>query len=787
VQIECPYCRETSVVDAELEAGQHVRCAYCGRKFDYMPQSEPEVYRFDVGQVVGAYRIVRCIGEGGMGAVYEVVHAKLGAHYAMKVFTLSEGDAHEHLLRQKFLEEAKQLSAINHPNVAHVFDLEVDEKSGVPYFVMDLVTYVGGEPCTLDDIDCSQVSEDLVFQWFTEMCGVLDYVHSLGVIHRDIKLANILLNAHQHVVLTDFGVAKVFEGVLHRAVQGGCKTEGGQDYGMVFGTEHYMAPEITDGKAVTAAADVYSLGVAFFRMLTGTWYDEHPEAISRLSQRKYRWVSVLSAMLAPIARRPTILSALPGEASRNVAKTRRHTGTWKIVLSDNRGKTRLHAAMEKARWAQEETERRRLLLKRGSLLLVAGLAILLLRPGCQWVNRKMEEREICKQQAAADARHKEEENRQRIEREHREIEERKSRVKAAYHARNNRWEDVLSRCRKIDVFRDAIAGVKRRIKEVKALVRAESYPYDDAQTKEVISRSDEIQALIDALERNEKAYEKSNALHHECWDGLEKSSENPLIKVDVDVRRLFEEAKKVVCTGNDCAKKQEFHRAVQFYSRARELLRECVRLTKAKEEAEMSAKRQAMDDKAKVVAEAQNVLARVKETKDFERVRKHYNEVREKIKTTKDRSEYGDIVAPLESVEQKLACMEEFYKLVQRTHNRKIEVLGRQQSVRWQQSTKCIVLEAGNVRWDCDWWSVVVSNQKGLLSDVANGLIRKQPVAERVRLYLGAALTLKAFSNEVPENKKLFAKWSSSALEDDRLRVIIESEFPEVESKGVHR
>ena len=96
------------------------------------------------GQQIGTYRIVRLLGKGGMGAVYEVEHMQLGVHYALKTFTLEEG--HVEVLKNKFLTEGKVLARLHDPRLVRVFDLNFDETTGMPYFVMDLVLSEDGKP-----------------------------------------------------------------------------------------------------------------------------------------------------------------------------------------------------------------------------------------------------------------------------------------------------------------------------------------------------------------------------------------------------------------------------------------------------------------------------------------------------------------------------------------------------------------------------------------------------------------------------------------------------------------
>ena len=159
--------------------------------------------KLETGDEVGQYRIVRELGRGGMGAVYEVEHVKLGVHYALKAFALENG--HVEALKNKFLAEGKVLARLHNPNLVRVFDLNFDEKTGTLYFVMDLVLSEDGNPHALSDVRTVELDEDRILQWFTELSSAIDYIHEQGVIHRDIKLGNVLISANNHVVLSDFG------------------------------------------------------------------------------------------------------------------------------------------------------------------------------------------------------------------------------------------------------------------------------------------------------------------------------------------------------------------------------------------------------------------------------------------------------------------------------------------------------------------------------------------------------------------------------------------------------
>ena len=263
------------------------------------------------GQLIGTYRIIRLLGQGGMGAVYEVEHTQLGVHYALKAFTLESG--HVDVLKNKFLTEGKVLARLHDQHLVHVFDLNFDEATGTPYFVMDLVLYDDGSPRTLSDVSTEELDEDYVLQWFTELASVIDYIHEQGIVHRDIKLGNVLLSSDGHVVLSDFGISRLFSERLRSDVKAvnTMVSEAVTSARLMMGTQGYMAPEVARGEEATPAADSYSLGVMFVYLLTGIWYEPGSKVFKLLETLEYRWIDVLPRLLSEDpAERPTNLSEL---------------------------------------------------------------------------------------------------------------------------------------------------------------------------------------------------------------------------------------------------------------------------------------------------------------------------------------------------------------------------------------------------------------------------------------------------------------------------------------------
>jgi len=215
----------------------------------------------EVGQVISSkYKLLRLLGDGGMGSVYEAEHIRLGTHVALKVL-------HADLSRRaglidRFLQEARVSAQLRSPHVVHVTDVE-STPDGVAYLVMELLQ---GEPLSSVVKRERTLSVGTACEYASQILQALEAAHSLGVIHRDLKPDNVFVTfegGKPVLKLIDFGIAKLKQGspgaVKNLTVAG-----------MLMGTPEYMAPEQAYSAAdVDLRADIYAVGVMLYEMLSG--------------------------------------------------------------------------------------------------------------------------------------------------------------------------------------------------------------------------------------------------------------------------------------------------------------------------------------------------------------------------------------------------------------------------------------------------------------------------------------------------------------------------------------
>ena len=198
---------------------------------------------------ISGYRIVREIGRGGMATVYLAIQEKFDRQVAVKV--MDPELVHDETFSARFRRESRIVAKLNHPNIIQVYDVGL--ATNHHYLVMELIT--GGE---LNDRLEQGLDVSTAFRVVKEIARALDFAHSQNFIHRDIKPENILFREDGSSVLSDFGIARGMDNETQITT-----------LGSVVGTPYYMSPEQVTGERLDGRSDIYSLGVVFYKTLTG--------------------------------------------------------------------------------------------------------------------------------------------------------------------------------------------------------------------------------------------------------------------------------------------------------------------------------------------------------------------------------------------------------------------------------------------------------------------------------------------------------------------------------------
>ena len=245
---DCVRCHTPLPVDGRF-------CSNCGtptEELSHVCPADPtdELKERLARTLAGRYEIIRLLGRGGMAVVFLAQDLVLEREVAIKV--LPPDMSHDTKLIPRFQQEARTAARLDHPNIIPIY--RVESEAGLNYFVMK---YVNGRPLdqVLDDGPLSVAQARRVLR---EAALALGHAHQRKVVHRDVKPANIMLEADGRVVLTDFGISK--------AAQGSSQLTG---TGAIIGTPHYMAPEQAKGLDVDGRADQYALAIVGHQLLTG--------------------------------------------------------------------------------------------------------------------------------------------------------------------------------------------------------------------------------------------------------------------------------------------------------------------------------------------------------------------------------------------------------------------------------------------------------------------------------------------------------------------------------------
>ena len=208
-------------------------------------------------KTLGRYQLLRVLGKGAMGLVYEGVDPKLNRRVAIKVILTSRIDESQRAeYSSRFIHEAQAVARLNHPNIVTVYDF--GEENGVAYLVMEMIA---GEELSsyFDESQAFQLEftlEDSV-RMTCELLDAVGYAHQMGIVHRDIKPANVMLNAQLMVKLTDFGVARMQDVNANHT-----------EAGTMVGTPSYMSPEQIAGQPVGPRSDIFAVGIILYQFLT---------------------------------------------------------------------------------------------------------------------------------------------------------------------------------------------------------------------------------------------------------------------------------------------------------------------------------------------------------------------------------------------------------------------------------------------------------------------------------------------------------------------------------------
>src|SRR5215469_16660121 len=213
-----------------------------------------------LGQRLSHYVIEQKLGEGGMGVVYRARDEKLQRDVALKFLeNLSVGSSASH---ERALQEARAISALNHPNICTVY--EVGEVEGKPFIAME---FVEGRPLSME-IPSTGLSLEQVERYGSQLADALAHAHSRGVIHRDLKSANVIVTPSGRLKVLDFGISQRFQ--PGRVGDGTTVLDESWDSQHTFtGTLPYMAPEILKGQEADARSDIWSLGVLLYEIAAG--------------------------------------------------------------------------------------------------------------------------------------------------------------------------------------------------------------------------------------------------------------------------------------------------------------------------------------------------------------------------------------------------------------------------------------------------------------------------------------------------------------------------------------
>ena len=259
----CPKCG--AALPLAATAGLCPRClmaeAMVPTQADAEPAAQPPLPPEQIAPHFPQLEILECLGRGGMGVVYKARQKSLSRLVALKL--LAPERVRDAKFAERFTREAQALAAMNHPNIVTIYDF--GQAGGFYYLLMEFVDGVNLRQL----LRTRKLTPEEALAIVPPLCDALQFAHDRGIVHRDIKPENLLLDKAGRVKVADFGIAKML-GTVHASGKAGEPTAPENATQTAVGTPSYSAPEQkTDPQRVDSRADIYSLGVVFYEMLTG--------------------------------------------------------------------------------------------------------------------------------------------------------------------------------------------------------------------------------------------------------------------------------------------------------------------------------------------------------------------------------------------------------------------------------------------------------------------------------------------------------------------------------------
>jgi serine/threonine protein kinase/Tfp pilus assembly protein PilF len=301
-----------------------------------------------IGKTILHYKILEQVGQGGMGVVYKAEDTKLERMVAIKFLPPHIAANKEE--RQRFKIEAKAAAALSHPSIAHIYAIE--ESDNQMFIVME---YIEGKE--LKDIIKSEIpNPKSAIDYAIQIAEGLKTAHNKGIVHRDIKSANIMLTDEGQIKIMDFGLAKVRGGVQVTKV------------GTTLGTAAYMSPEQTRGEEVDQRSDIWSLGVVLFEMLTGKlpFAGEYEQAVTYSILNEIPDLSIIPTEMQSILQK-----ALAKEANKRYQKTEELLADLKNLKGETSSQSTSSRIVTPA-------EQKKSISKRNLILAAAGVGFVLI-------------------------------------------------------------------------------------------------------------------------------------------------------------------------------------------------------------------------------------------------------------------------------------------------------------------------------------------------------------------------------------------------------------------------